>query len=988
MKLPATKSWLLGFALFTLVFSVSVCAQRSPAGSGTRALPHLGRTPIVHPMDSSNYFNLSLPSSVVFSAQAVNSSSQPVAIMLGEYDPGQVSVSSILATGDFTETNTCTSPMGPGQCYIFITFTPTALGTRSGTLTVMTNVSSSPLNVTLTGAGVPQGAGATAAAISSTGTQGDYTLTGTVTAARGSGLPTGNVSFVDRTNNDVSLGTAPLGASTIALSVASGPSLMHIHPMSIAVGDFNGDQKLDLAVANGDVGLPTPTTGVVIYLANGDGTFTFAPVQPSIPGGNNIVSGDFNGDGKLDLAVSGNDGGAAYPGFTVLWGNGDGTFTPQNVPLPSNTEYEYVVTGDFNGDGIADLGVLTAQEVSGTLNRNYTVTAFLGNINRSLSSVTGMLIVGFESAVVGDFTGDGKADIAILGWADRTEVVNVLPGNGNGSFGSPIPTNLDSSFWSNGDSMQQFAAGDFNADGKADLAIEGWIEKGGRPASDGVLVLTGNGDGTFSAGSPIGAGMTISNSGSVAVTDFNGDGKSDIAVLTDDAVQVLLSNGDGSFTALASVDSGAESGPNWLALAAGDFTGDGLPDLVAGDTDSQTIQTIFSQRTETASATLANVQVPGAGSHNVAAVYEGDSMFAGSTSSTTSLSANVAQTAMILVPDNAAPLYGSQITLTATLSPYSFDVLSTDGETVSFSSNGSVVGTGTLSGGVATLSTKSLAMGTNSVTASYAGDAYFGPAVSAPVSIHVTSAPSNAAPTLSTISPAFASAGSTGVEVTVTGSGFISGSTAYWGSTALATRYISDTQLTASVPTSCLASTGTVAVVVQTPAPGGGTSNSFRFEVDSANSAKDAPTFSTTTAAVVAGAKAMYSVALPAEATNPSVLCLNLPAGATCSYSAASGRLTVATSPTTPSGTYQITAVFTETLPGTASALIMLPILLLPFAAARRRWVRRLMLLAVCAGTTIGIAAVIGCGGNSGGTAPSNPSHQSTSSGTIYLTVK
>jgi hypothetical protein len=121
------------------------------------------------------------------------------------------------------------------------------------------------------------------------------------------------------------------------------------------------------------------------------------------------------------------------------------------------------------------------------------------------------------------------------------------------------------------------------------------------------------------------------------------------------------------------------------------------------------------------------------------------------------------------------------------------------------------------------------------------------------------------------------------------------------------------------------------------------------------------------------------------------VQCLNLPAGATCSYSAASGTVTISTSATTPAGTYQVTVVFNETLPGAASGLIFLPILLLPLVATRRKWARQHILLsALLAVTLTAVAATLGCGGGSSGGSSYTPpqTHTVTSSGTVTLVVQ
>jgi hypothetical protein len=253
----------------------------------------------------------------------------------------------------------------------------------------------------------------------------------------------------------------------------------------------------------------------------------------------------------------------------------------------------------------------------------------------------------------------------------------------------------------------------------------------------------------------------------------------------------------------------------------------------------------------------------------------------------------------------------------------------------------------------------------------------------------------NTLPVVGSMSPSFVSEGGATFTLTVTGSGFTSGSTVYWGATSLSTQFLSTTKLTAQVPASDITGPGITAITVKTPTPGGGTSNSLQFEVDSATSRSTTPpSFSTLTATVAPGSTATYPVTLPSSATGVSAACLNLPSGAACSYSATSGAVSITTSSTTPAGTYQITVVFTETEPGAAPAAGLLPILLLPLLFVRRKLTSMRYGLTAYLGLILlaGMAWMSACGGggNSGSTStpPLNPTHQVTSSGVVSLTIQ
>ena len=221
-------------------------------------------------------------------------------------------------------------------------------------------------------------------------------------------------------------------------------------PRQIAVGDFNGDGKADLAIAPFD---PDGITfKVTILLGNGDGTFTAAASPETLTGIKSIVVGDFNGDGKADLAV-----GSEYLSFvSILLGNGDGTFTA--APNPNLTcAPASLVTGDFNGDGKLDLAM--ADEATNT------VKILLGSGNGTFTLAPGNLPAGVApyALATGDFNGDGNADLAVVNAASDNSTVFI--GNGDGTFVQESASPATGIF------PGAIAAADFTGRGKAGLAV-------------------------------------------------------------------------------------------------------------------------------------------------------------------------------------------------------------------------------------------------------------------------------------------------------------------------------------------------------------------------------------------------------------------------------------------------------------------------------------------------------------------------------------
>ena len=320
-------------------------------------------------------------------------------------------------------------------------------------------------------------------------------------------------------------------------------------PPDIVSGDLNADGRTDLVV-------PNPGTNEVHVLL---GTSSGVPTTTKLTSVNNPTNagiGDFNRDGKLDLAIT--HGEFSTAGISVLIGNGSGGFgTPTNFPTIT---WKYLVVADFNNDGNAD--VFIGQESSAQV--------LLGNGTGGLGGGSTVNFFNSIGAVPGDFNKDNKLDVALV--SDGADFVSLILGDGLGNFSFPKTFPV-----SNG--ARSLATADFNNDTNLDLVTAGHV--------DGFSILLGDGAGNFGTATTVNLGFP---SATLMAADFNGDGKPDVAVSGDQSkLALLVGNGNGGFNAptLYRINTSA------LDIIAGDFDGDGKADVAITNTSAFSVTLFF-----------------------------------------------------------------------------------------------------------------------------------------------------------------------------------------------------------------------------------------------------------------------------------------------------------------------------------------------------------------------------------------------------------
>jgi len=505
-----------------------------------------------------------------------------------------------------------------------------------------------------------------------------------------------------------------------------------LQALGVAIGDVNGDGKLDIVAANGsfnDTGTCNGQVGVL--LGNGDGTFRPAISYSSGDCDPNAVTlADLNHDGHPDIIAANschglNGGGCTNPGSAgVLLGNGDGTFRP-GVPYAADQQgyVASIAAQDLNGDGYIDLVMVSADSA--------VISILLGNGDGTFRPEISYPTNTYQPSSLGiaDVNGDGHPDVIVSSYCQgisscRNGLVSVLLGNGDGTLQSPVKYNAG------GFAATSVAIADVNSDGHPDLIVATTDLNGNTGGGSGQIgVLIGNGDGTFQAAEafPSGGQYPIA----IAIADVNSDDKPDVMVvnycgnaacsgLNQGNVGVLLNNSGitqaSTATALNCTPANSGYGQTVSCTAtvtSGSATPTGSVILYDGAIPAGSAN-LASKKAVIAVSSLAT------GSHSVMAVFQGSSKFAPSTSRSLTQAVVSSTTSVSLTPSANPVAVGQQVTFTATVVGQYGGGTATG--TMTFQIAGKTVATVPVSNNQASYSKTYTSQGIRVLTATYSGD--------------------------------------------------------------------------------------------------------------------------------------------------------------------------------------------------------------------------------------------------------------------------
>jgi hypothetical protein len=483
-----------------------------------------------------------------FGNQPVLTTAPSQAVVFTNSGSGPITVSSVVATGDFSQTNNCARVLPAASCQIVVKFTPEVVGTRYGALTMTDNSASSPHAVNLTGVGVD---------LSVSPTTLDFGNVGVLTRSAPGAVTLTNLSSAPVPLNSISIaGVADYGDFSETNNCANpmpahGNCSVHItfRPTRLLLSNSS---VLLVRFGSADSPLAVTLTGTGVQSANNAVPQIAEPLgRVSVTPGGNSFSLQVNGMGFV-------------AGSVVKW-NGSSRVTQF---VNKHTLKAAILRSDVANATSVSLTVFNPSPGGGVSNPVLLpVTPPIATVSFSAHDWgTGTSPV---AMAIGDFNEDGKEDLAVANQGANT--VSILLGNGNGTFTPGAGA-------STGNQPSAVAVGDFNGDGHTDLVV-------GNTVDSTLTILLGDGKGGFTAAPAL---VNSVNPVSVAVGDFDADGRLDLAVANSsiNTISIFLGNGDGTFRATSTPTLQLQS-PSFIALA--DFTGDGVPDLAIANQSGNTI---------------------------------------------------------------------------------------------------------------------------------------------------------------------------------------------------------------------------------------------------------------------------------------------------------------------------------------------------------------------------------------------------------------